>query len=215
MSLCISNIDVRRTVIEFGRCFLSGSIAGRSLRISTSIAVAMKLLSAFTRFSMCNHSSKIVFSECRKYLLLAGYLAEQILSSAGRAACAISSSSLTVQSEIQKTVSSIITSVINKSIATREKYHRLFEAHQTDDMRLYNEFHKGEQELAILKTRNGCRKHNERENLSQVDRKSGLLLISEIFREKKMLDHARIITVCPIHIAQVSLLCNASVVILS
>ena len=55
MKYRIRDIDVRRTIVEFGRCFLSGPIVGGSLRSFSSISAAQRLSEELIRFSKCNH----------------------------------------------------------------------------------------------------------------------------------------------------------------
>ena len=49
------DIGVRRTVIDFGLCFTTGSVAGGSLRRASSVNVARFLAKDLYKFSSCNH----------------------------------------------------------------------------------------------------------------------------------------------------------------
>ena len=138
----IDDIDVRRTVFEFGGCFLAGSIAGGSLRAAQSTPVALKLSQSLKTFSCCVHDNQSIFSDCRTTLLRVGNSAEDILAPAGRVACAIASASLSGEIELLRNISSVIAKVIDASLVTRQRYHQLFEPNQNDDVRTYNRNHR-------------------------------------------------------------------------
>ena len=46
--------DIRRTIIQFGRCFLTGSISGFFLCAETSTGSAMELANAIEALSRCS-----------------------------------------------------------------------------------------------------------------------------------------------------------------
>ena len=54
----IRHVDVRRTIIDVGRCFCSGSIAGGALRDESTILHAVNLKRALQTFSICSHNVK-------------------------------------------------------------------------------------------------------------------------------------------------------------
>ena len=107
--------------MEFGRCFLSGSIAEGFLRDKKSIYVAQSLSQSFKSFIGCHQVSQGVCSVCRYNLLQTGYSAEDILSSAGRVACAISTPFLTAETNVLKKISSNIGKIMDASVHTRER----------------------------------------------------------------------------------------------
>lgn len=51
----VQHVDVRRTLIDFGRCWCSGSIAGGALRDEKSIEYALHLKNLLEEFSICSH----------------------------------------------------------------------------------------------------------------------------------------------------------------
>ena len=55
MSHQIENFDVRCTILEFGRCFCSGSIAGGVLRNSHTLQLAISIRAALEKFASCSH----------------------------------------------------------------------------------------------------------------------------------------------------------------
>ena len=71
-----------------------------------------------------------------------GNSAEELLSPAGRLACAISSAVISTEVGKLRLIAMVVARVIDKSLTRRERYHQLFEQNQTDDVRMYNEVHK-------------------------------------------------------------------------
>ncbi len=140
----IHDVNVRRTVLEFGRCFLSGSIAAGCLRGVDSIPVALKLSQALKSFSTCIHAQQGICYACRGNLLQVGNSAEEILSPEGRAACAISSAAFSGEVEVPKKTVGVVGKVIEESLAIRERYHHFFERYQTDNVRIYNKKSQGQ-----------------------------------------------------------------------
>ncbi len=100
--------------------------------------VAKDLSSMLTKYSTCNHDVNTVCDTCREKLLRAGTFGEQHLSSVGRLATAIASAEFTGETVQLKQIAFATDSIIDSSIALREKFHQLFIQHQTDDVRMYN-----------------------------------------------------------------------------
>lgn len=57
-----SDIDVRRTIIDFGRCFGFGSIPRGALRKTESVNAANSKCSALKSFSECSHTQSVTIS---------------------------------------------------------------------------------------------------------------------------------------------------------
>ena len=65
----IHDLEIRRSLIEFGRCFLSGSIPGGVLRMTSSGSEARKLSDAFVTFASCSHDNGgLVCASCAQEL---------------------------------------------------------------------------------------------------------------------------------------------------
>ena len=138
----LSDIDIRRTLIEFGRCFVSGSISGRALGSNESSNQALEFSNELAKFSSWSNDKPISYDECRKNLFVVGKKVENTLSSAGRVACAISSSIRCAQSAIFRNIAFVLCDIISNAINFRNRYLELFEANQNEDVRLYNSLHK-------------------------------------------------------------------------
>lgn len=78
------DLNLRRTIIEFGMCFLSGSISGGCLRSKDSVPIALMMSQELSIFSMSVHDSPTMLKESRRKLLMASYSAEEILPSVSR-----------------------------------------------------------------------------------------------------------------------------------
>ena len=142
VTFILRDIDVRRTLVEFGRCFLSGSIAGGSLRKTQSINVAADLSKEFTSFAECVHEVGNVCQDCRTKLLSAGYSSEELLPAGGRLAVAISTAGSGNESLILRCLARFVSLVLLKCIEIRKRYYNLFEQNQTEGARIYNETHR-------------------------------------------------------------------------
>ena len=133
--------DVRRTLVEFGRCFLSCSVVGGSLQATRSITAASKLSEEFDRYTQSNNDDKIVRSDCRKNLLLAGTSTEELIPSVGRLAVAVSNVTSRNESVLLKSLYRDITLVIKGCIQTCTNYYKLFYEYQNPEVRYYNDNH--------------------------------------------------------------------------
>ena len=134
--------DVRRTLVEFGRDFLSGSIVGGCLRVSNSVAIASKLSEEFDLFSKCNHNGETFCNDCRRNLLLAGYSAEKLIPTGGKLAVALSSATFRNEGMLLKSLARFVSLVIKGCIQTHKNYYSLFDKHQNVEVRYYNANHK-------------------------------------------------------------------------
>lgn len=76
MNVRIRQVDVRRDVVDFGRCFLAGSIAGGALGRNSAVGVCDVLTRALDRFAGCSHAYDICI-ECAKDLMRAGKASEE------------------------------------------------------------------------------------------------------------------------------------------
>lgn len=151
ISHCFTDIDARRTLVEFVKCFLSGYIACGCKPTSYSVAVAIDLAESLNLYPMFNHVTETVCTDCRKKLLLGGYAAEEVLYSVGNLARAISSAPLNCDRVILKVLESNISSAIKSSIPRCYKYRSLFEEHQNHCVRMYKANSKRVTDWKILK----------------------------------------------------------------
>jgi len=143
------DVDVRRSLIEFGRCFLVGSIPGGVLRNTISVNISANLSSAMRDFFSCNHIQMDgvdinvpVCESCSQALFHSGRRAEEIVSSAARFACAVAQASTYSNRYELRYLSSVAADIIDSAIATRAKYNDEFEINQGEDVRFYNATHR-------------------------------------------------------------------------
>ena len=138
----VSDTDIRRTILELGQCFLSGSIARGSLRSEESVIHAKEIATELSKFASCTHGTSVICDHCRKNLYLTGRKAESSLSSAGRVPCAISSAIRVSQGLNLRNIAIVLLDIIWKAIDVRNRYQDLFQANQTEDIRSYNLLHR-------------------------------------------------------------------------
>lgn len=142
ISFIIRDIDVRRTIIDFGRCFLSGSVAGGALRDTKSLAAATYLAAEFIRFSSCVHENDKVCLACREKLLTAGYSYEELIPAGGRLAVAISTAGSGSEFAALKCLARVTGLLIQRCMLIRERYHSLFFQNQSEAVRTYSHNHR-------------------------------------------------------------------------
>ena len=75
---------IRRTIIDFGRCFISGSVAGFSLRQRNSLISAERLKRGLLKASYCPHNVSAICSTCVSELHSTARSVEEELFSATR-----------------------------------------------------------------------------------------------------------------------------------
>jgi len=128
------DVDIRRTLIEFGRCFLVGSIAGGALRNTLSVSLASILSSELRRFFSCAHvnvapeyNDSPVCETCSKNLYKAGQRTEETIASAARFACAIAEAGFYSQGNIHRYLASVTADIIDRAIST-QKWNRALSA---------------------------------------------------------------------------------------
>lgn len=82
----IPDVEVQRTIVDFGRYFCSGSLAGGSLRRSNSTVPCRNMSSALEIFASCTHNvyddeTEAICDECARRLLAVGSRYEESISS--------------------------------------------------------------------------------------------------------------------------------------
>lgn len=89
--------EIYRAIIDFGRCCISGSIAGGSFRRESSVTACSRIISAAGQFIRCTHTDNpfTACNDCSLLLINTSMNCEQELSSASRLIRAIGESSLT------------------------------------------------------------------------------------------------------------------------
>ena len=85
----LNEVDLRRTAIDFARCFLSGSAAGFSLRNNKAKESAEELSISFAQIANCEHQEISPCMNCITAMDITARRAEENLSSASRLAQAV------------------------------------------------------------------------------------------------------------------------------
>ena len=133
----IGHIDVRRTLIDFGRCFCSGSIAGGALRDENSIPHAINVRNAFHKFSFCGNNAKDSFIaesrnnspiciECFSKLNESSTMSEDFIPSVSRLCIALADCCSYRESKGLREVSLATADVISKALDSRTSYFHAF-----------------------------------------------------------------------------------------
>jgi len=137
----IPNVDVRRTAIEFGRCFAVGSIAGGVLRNSLSVDASTILIAAFQHFSACNHLGTepgdmncAVCESCSQKLYQEGLRAEELVAPAARMACTLAEAGMYGHGNQYRYLASVAAQILDRAMQTRAFYYQEFEKNQGEDV---------------------------------------------------------------------------------
>ena len=146
------NIDLRRTIIDFGRCFCVGSIAGGALRDENSISHAINVERALREFSLCVHNVEgaatnvlpetvPVCMNCAYQLNEAGLRADEKVSSVARFSCAIADCASFGSGNNLRKLAASAADVVNEAMIARANYFKAFENNKGYDVVSYEENH--------------------------------------------------------------------------
>ncbi len=114
--------DTRRCLIEFGRFFISGSIAGLSLRNESAGPTAEKLSAAFLQFSVCIHSFDVACVDFAIELKRIAKLTEEEIASASRLAQSPSESTIMDSSPPNRELVKVSHHILNVAVPVRVEY---------------------------------------------------------------------------------------------
>ena len=198
MSHRIENFDIRRTILEFGRCFFSGSIAGGVLRNSQTLSFAINIRSALVTFALCancgghnvNGETNRVCTDCITNLNLTASKIESLLSSAARFSfalcdCAIYDSMIGIP-KVGLAAANFIAQAMNSRAfliimsSTLEMISKRIQRHASEELG-----------LTIEMRADGTKKHAKQESSSLEDHSFVLILIFVLFPSGRMAGHAR------------------------
>ena len=146
-----NSIELQRTCIEFGRCFISGSVAAASLRNREYYAKARELIDALKRFSLCAHDtndcpSRKACNDCSMNLHNLCVASEDILPSACRLCRAVAKSSILGTNDDLKSLADSIVVLLKECVEVRRDYFEKFQTQQNGSVRVSNqEFRVGNQ----------------------------------------------------------------------
>ena len=159
-----SSIDIRGTLIDFGRCFCSGSVAGGALRDGASILHALHLKDALQKVAHCLHvqGSQIgqteleghpICSNCIYELNETATKAQEFIPSLTRLCFAIADSA-TYGAEINlRKFCSAIADVVFAAMNVRGLYFEYFATNEDEDISSYNSIHREGSGLEQSETR--------------------------------------------------------------
>ena len=120
-------IDVRRTVIDFERCFTTGSAAGGSLRKASSVNAARLLAKELHKFSSSNHlnpsGSTCACVYCAKSLISISHKVDENLYAVSRLWCAISNSAIRSCSFNCRRLAFIVASIVTSAVETKTRHY--------------------------------------------------------------------------------------------
>jgi len=141
------DFNLRRIIFDFGRCFLSGSIAGGSLRNHESTAKAIALASSLTAFSKCAHEiynvlASAVCHDCALRLLICSRDCVILIpSAAGIARCIAEAAALRKESYL-RVLAQCVASVLHRAVDVRSNFFLKFDERSKNDIRSYNARHR-------------------------------------------------------------------------
>jgi len=143
--------DIRRTLIDFCRCFASGSIAGGALRNSDSVSCAERLKLSLRSFARCNHEQSdnisdldnlTVCESCAISLLTEGKNSEAIVPSASRLSQALAESCINRNRRNIRRLADRTADIIQSSIWARQDYFERFNQNSNESILDYTSKHK-------------------------------------------------------------------------
>lgn len=145
----LSSIDVRRTMIEFGRCFAVASIPGGALRNAESVPQASILEKELRRFSDCKHLTipggaynSDICQPCAQRLLGISRRVDEKVTSGARLSCALANAAILHDCSQLRNLASVASEIIQEAIRIREYYFQLFQSNQGEDLMYYNATHR-------------------------------------------------------------------------
>lgn len=142
----MDDINVRRTCIDFGRCFIVGSIAGGSLRRNSAVAKVKELCTVLNIFSSCKHvqapwMQDHVCEICSMNFLEMSASHDEYIPSAARLSRAIAKASILGSSSNLRRLALSCSSVLKKSINARSEFFQLFNDNACPAVHGYNFHH--------------------------------------------------------------------------
>ena len=146
------HIDVRRTVIDFGRFFTTGFVAGGSLRKASSVNAARLLAKELYKFSSCNHLSpsgrNCLCVNCAESLMSINHKVDDNLYAVPRFCRATSNSAFRSCFFNCRSLTFVVASIVTSAVEVGQRYFEKFESNQSDHVRIYSSIHQGETGIA-------------------------------------------------------------------
>ena len=139
------DLDIRRAWIEFGRCFMTGSIPGGVLRMSRSVHEARKLSDALVKFSSCAHDNDgFVCHNCANELYKRARLTRDWVPILARMGKAIASVSIyrSIDGAKLKTLATTVAIIVMEAEKVHDKYMWSFQSSMNPAISSYADVHK-------------------------------------------------------------------------
>jgi len=145
------DVDLRRTIVDFGRCFGSGSIAGGALRDYKSEVITESIISSLRSFAQCFHPmgesagafiNRPICESCATALLEIGKRSEAIVPSASRLVRALAESCINRSRRNIRPLAERTADVLQKSLVVRRDYFERFAENQNEAVLDYTSKHK-------------------------------------------------------------------------
>jgi len=140
----IMDLDLRRTAIEFGRCFISGSIAGLVFRQESSSNLAAQIVPFLNQFSSCAHAGcGVICNQCTSDLSVNSKRICSGLPAVSRMLKSLCDASI-YGSEGHDSLRRIAVEtacILERAIEVRRNYFHLFSLKQEEDIRTYKYEH--------------------------------------------------------------------------
>ena len=115
--------DLRRSVTNVGRCFLSGSIAAAIIRNAAPASHAALLHERLLLFYMCSHAAQnLVCASCFSELLAAAQICSEPVHSAAQSAGYFSEYALNLKNETLQKLGKESARVFHYSLEVRDKF---------------------------------------------------------------------------------------------
>lgn len=143
----VYNVDVHRLITIFGRCVLSGLLAGGALRNKSAVDAAARVSSSLDSFVACSHSNDGLLNAapshnhcmvCSTEPLFVSNHVEESMSSAGRLTRAISEVALMKSRSNLRDLTKAVYSVLKCAVWTRNTFFEKLNEIKPDDAVNYN-----------------------------------------------------------------------------
>ena len=137
------DIELRRSITNFGRCFLSGSIAGAAVRNKNSSKHASILQSHLLKLAGCGSmTDNSVWSECGSQLLFAAKEFRESIHSAVQISNSIAESVLVPRSENLRGLARVVALILKSAVSVRNKFFDAYDKEKFDGAAQYEHDHR-------------------------------------------------------------------------
>ena len=137
------DIELRRSITNFGRCFLSGSIAGAAVRNKNSSKHASILQSHLLKLAGCGSmTDNSVWSECTSQLLFAAKEFRESIHSAALISNSIAESAIVARSKNLRGLVGEVALILKSAVSVRNKFVEAYDKEKFDGAAQYEHDHR-------------------------------------------------------------------------